>query len=67
MPQHNSELTVNASAEPINGRLVLNRSAAQPASGITVANARVSVEVVKIVSFAGAQRLGGSSRQGCTV
>ncbi|CFE82338.1 Uncharacterised protein [Mycobacterium tuberculosis] len=36
---HSSEPRVNANTEPMKSRLVPNRSAAQPAVGITVANA----------------------------
>ena len=38
---HSSEPSVNASTEPMKSRLVPNRSAAQPVTGITVANASV--------------------------
>ena len=38
---HSSEPRVNATTEPMNSRLVPNRSAAQPVTGITVAKARV--------------------------
>jgi len=38
---HSSEPSVKNNTEPMNSRLVPNRSAAQPVSGITVANASV--------------------------
>ena len=38
---HSSEPSVNATTEPMKSRLVPNRSAAQPVSGITAANASV--------------------------
>ena len=38
---HNTELSANATTVPMNSRLVPNRSAAQPVSGMTVARASV--------------------------
>ena len=38
---HNAEPSVKNNTDPMNRRLVPNRSAAQPASGMTVASARV--------------------------
>ena len=38
---HSSEPSVKATTDPMNSRLVPNRSAAQPVSGITAANASV--------------------------